>query len=257
LVIHVIGLSTSLIIGVTTVVTDNRLDKKISINRKGILARGGQILFVFVFLGLVLFLAAGSLHWIAAWVYLGISIVAVLINAILMLRINPETVAERGQAKGWQDWDKWVSGLFALFQYFILPLVAGLDARLHWSGEIGLMWHAIGAALYAIGMAGTSWAMVSNAYFSTAARIQSERGQQVCSSGPYRFIRHPGYTGIILQAVSVAVLLGSVWALIPAVLAASLMIIRTTMEDKMLQTGLPGYMEYTQIVKFRLIPGVW
>ena len=229
----------------------------ISSNLKGILARGGQILFIFIFLGLVLFLAAGSLRWIAAWVYIGISITVVLANSILLLRINPGTIAERGTARGWQDWDKLVSGLFALFQYLILPLVAGLDARFHWSGEIGVIWHGLGAAFYAIGMAGTSWAMVSNAYFSTAVRIQSDRGQQVCRSGPYGFIRHPGYTSIILQALSMAVLLGSLWALIPAMAAASLIIIRTALEDQMLQTELAGYVEYTQQVKFRLVPGVW
>ncbi len=99
-------------------------DKPIPIRQNiysGILARGGQLLFMFVFLGLVLFLGAGTLRWTAAWVYLGISLLSVLINAIFMLRTHLETVAERGQAKGWQDWDKLISGLFALFMYLILP----------------------------------------------------------------------------------------------------------------------------------------
>jgi protein-S-isoprenylcysteine O-methyltransferase Ste14 len=224
---------------------------------KGILARAGQILFVFAFMAAVLFLSAGNVRWIAAWVYLGISLVAVSINAAVMLRTNPETVAERGQSKGWKGWDKLVSGLFAVSQYLLLPLVAGLDARFHWSGEIGRAWQTAGALLYALGMAGTSWAMLTNAFFSTAARIQADRGQQVCRTGPYKYIRHPGYTSIILQSLSTAILLGSIWALIPAVIANACMITRTALEDKMLQHELAGYSEYTQQVKYRLVPMIW
>lgn len=87
----------------------------------GIIVRAGQILFVFVFLGLVLFIGSGNIRWTAAWVFLGISLVSVAINSIFMLRTSPETVAERGRAKGWQDWDKLVSGLWAGAQYLLLP----------------------------------------------------------------------------------------------------------------------------------------
>lgn len=223
----------------------------------GIVARGGQLLFMFVFLGLVLFLGAGTLRWTAAWIYLGISLVVVLINTFFMLRTSPETVAERGQAKGWKDWDKLVSGFFGLMQYLILPLVAALDTRFHWSGEIGKTWQGSGAVVYIASMAVTSWSMITNAYFSTAARIQTDRGQQVCRAGPYQYIRHPGYAGIVIQSMSMAILLGSLWALIPALIAAVLIIIRTSLEDRMLQQELAGYKEYSQAVKYRLVPGVW
>ncbi|HSB66032.1 MAG TPA: isoprenylcysteine carboxylmethyltransferase family protein, partial [Anaerolineales bacterium] len=207
----------------------------------GILTRGIQILLMIVILGLVLFLAAGSLRWIAAWVYLGINLLIVVINATLMLRTNPETVAERGQAKVWQGWDKLVSGLFAIFQYLILPLVAGLDARFHWSGENGIFWHGFGTAVFTASMAGNSWAMITNAYFSTAARIQADRSQQVCQTGPYKYIRHPGYTSIILQSLSTAIMLGSLWAMIPAAAAGASIITRTALENKMLKAELAGY----------------
>lgn len=223
----------------------------------GIFARGGQILFMLIFLGIVLFLGSGNMRWIAAWAYLGISLISVLINAFFLLRINPETVAERGTAKGWQDWDKLVSGLFALALYLLLPLVAAIDARFLWSSEIGRVWQGIGALAYALSMALISWSMISNAYFSTAARIQSDRGQQVCQTGPYRYIRHPGYAGIVIQAVSVAILLGSLWALIPAAMAAGLIIIRTVLEDRMLKQELAGYEAYAHRVKYKLLPGVW
>lgn len=224
---------------------------------KGIAWRGAQVLFMLIFLGLVLFLGSGNLRWIAAWVYLGISLITVLTNSFFLLRTNPEEVAERGTAKGWKEWDKLVSGLFAVALYLLLPLLAALDARFHWSGEIGLLWHAAGALVYTLSMGLVSWSMITNAYFSTAARIQTDRGQQVCRSGPYQYVRHPGYAGMVIQAISMAILLGSLWALIPAVVAVGLMVTRTALEDRMLQEELNGYKEYTQEVKFRLLPGVW
>ena len=223
----------------------------------GILARGAQILFMFIFLGLVLFIGSGNIHWTAAWVYLGISLLSVVINATFMLRTNPETVAERGRAKGWKDWDKTISGLYALVQYLILPLVAALDQRFGWSGEIGITWHLVGVLVYAFSLALSGWAMISNAYFSTAARIQSDRGQQVCRSGPYRFLRHPGYSAFIVQSFSMAILLGSRWALIPALLAGSLLVTRTVLEDRMLLQELAGYADYAREIKYRLLPGIW
>ncbi len=224
---------------------------------KGIIARAGQILFLFLFLGIVLFLGSGDIHWIAAWIFLGISILSVVINSVFMLRANPETIAERGRAKGWQDWDKLVSGMWAVVQYLLLPLVAALDHRFNWSGDIGVFWQGIGAIVYAISLTLSGWAMISNAYFSTAARIQSDRGQQVCSTGPYHYVRHPGYVGFILQSPGIAILLGSLWSLIPAVVACMLMIMRTRYEDQMLLTELPGYTVYAQDVRYRLLPGVW
>jgi protein-S-isoprenylcysteine O-methyltransferase Ste14 len=224
---------------------------------KGILARGGQILFMFIVLGLILFIGSGDLHWRAAWIYLGIGILSVLVNSFFMLRTSPETVAERGTAKGWRDWDKLISGLWAAAQYLFLPLIAALDHRFGWTGEISIHWQISGALVYALSLALSGWAMITNAYFSTAARIQTDRGQKVCKSGPYRYVRHPGYIGFGLQSVSTALLLGSAWALIPAVLAVALMVTRTVFEDHMLRAELSGYEEYTHEVRFQLIPGIW
>jgi protein-S-isoprenylcysteine O-methyltransferase Ste14 len=90
--------------------------------------------------------------------------------------------------------------------------------------------------------------MISNVYFSTAVRIQSDRGHAVCRSGPYRFVRHPGYVGFVLQSLGTPILLGSFWALIPGFAAAALMITRTALEDRMLQAELPGYRGFVQEV---------
>lgn len=79
----------------------------------------------------------------------------------------------------------------------------------------------------------------------------------MCTTGPYRFVRHPGYVGAIVQAFGAPLLLGSLWALIPGALAALLMIVRTALEDRMLRAELAGYAEYAQQVRFRLLPGIW
>ncbi len=223
----------------------------------GIIVRAGQILFIFLFMGLILFLGSGNVRWTAAWVFLGISLLSVAINAVFMLRNNPETVAERGRPKEVKDWDKLIGGLWLMGQYLLVPLLAALDERFEWTVEYATLWQAIGAGIYALALGLIGWAMISNAYFSTAVRIQSDRGQQVCHNGPYRIVRHPGYVGFFIQAFSVPILLGSLWALVFAIPAGVLMIIRTSLEDRLLQEELPGYTEYTHEVKYRLIPGVW
>jgi len=99
--------------------------------------------------------------------------------------------------------------------------------------------------------------MASNKYFSTSVRLQDERGHSVASGGPYRFVRHPGYVGFILFTLSTPVALGTLWGLIPAGIIGLILIVRTGLEDRMLQEELPGYREYAKRVQFRLLPGLW
>jgi len=135
--------------------------------------------------------------------------------------------------------------------------VAGLDVRFGWARDPSVAWHLAGAIVLAVGLEVTSWAMLANAYFSTAVRIQSDRGQTVCTTGPYRFVRHPGYVGVILQCISAPILLGSLWALIPGITATVLIVIRTSLEDRTLQAELTGYQDYVRKVRYRLVPGIW
>jgi protein-S-isoprenylcysteine O-methyltransferase Ste14 len=225
--------------------------------RVGILKRFMQISVIFVFQAAVLFSAAGQLNWVWAWVYLGISTVSVLVNSAILLRTSPETIAERGEAKLTKKWDKIVSGFYGLFLFLLLPLVAGFDTRFGWTGELGNAWHIAGAVALAAGLSLAGWAMIVNAYFSTTVRIQSDRGQTVCRSGPYRVVRHPGYVGFILQSLATPILLGSVYAVSFGVMAAAALVIRTVFEDRTLQAELPGYREYVQEVRHRLVPRVW
>jgi protein-S-isoprenylcysteine O-methyltransferase Ste14 len=143
----------------------------------------------------------------------------------------------------------------------LLPLisgvVAGFDLRLHWGPAFPVTVQWVAAAVVAIGFVIVVWAMWANAYFSAIVRIQEDRGHSVATGGPYRIVRHPGYVGAILFTVAMPVMLGSVLALIPALLAGLVYILRTRREDDTLQAELPGYKEFTQQTRYRLIPGVW
>jgi protein-S-isoprenylcysteine O-methyltransferase Ste14 len=220
-------------------------------------ARFVQIAIGFGLLAAALFLPAGRLDWLWAWVLLGIYVAAIAVNAVFMFRRSPETIAERGRPGEMRTWDKVVGGLWGVIQYVGIPFVGGLDLRFGWTGEMGTPWHVAGAVLFAAGLALFGWAMITNAYFSTVVRIQDDRGQTVCTSGPYRFVRHPGYAGANLQSPGMALLLGSLWALVPGLIAVALMTLRTHLEDRTLWAELTGYEEYVRKVRYRLVPGVW
>ena len=222
-----------------------------------VIARFVQIALGFAVVAGALFLAAGRLDWVWAWVYLGIMVVSVAINGAIIMRRSPETVAERGQPGEMAGWDRLVSGLWAAAQYLALPLVAGLDARFGWTAAPGAVWHWAGALVVFLGLQLGSWAMITNAFFSTVVRIQRERGQTVCRAGPYRFVRHPGYAGFAAFSLGTPLLLGSWWAFIPGAIAVGLLVTRTVFEDRLLQAELPGYREYARDVRYRIIPGIW
>jgi protein-S-isoprenylcysteine O-methyltransferase Ste14 len=226
--------------------------------KQGIARRVVQVLILIIFQAALLFVSSGRLNWLMAWVYIGFFIVAGLVNMTFLLRYSPETIAER--AKGGADmesWDKIVGGLFGVVYFIVLLLVAGFDVRFGWTGSVAPSIPVIGVIGYGLGYALFSWAMISNAYFSTVVRLQEDRGHQVCDKGPYQFVRHPGYVGAVIQSLSLPLLLGSLLGFIPGVLAALLIIVRTALEDRTLREKLVGYVEYAGRVRYRLLPGIW
>ena len=102
-----------------------------------------------------------------------------------------------------------------------------------------------------------TWALWVNRFFSSVVRIQTDRGHKVVRNGPYRFVRHPGYAAGIVSLISLPLVLGSMWGLIPAGLMVLLLIIRTHLEDTTLQKELAGYVDYTKRVRYRLLPWIW
>ncbi|MDQ8757088.1 isoprenylcysteine carboxylmethyltransferase family protein [Sphingosinicella sp. LHD-64] len=138
----------------------------------------------------------------------------------------------------------------------ILP-VGALDAGpVHWSTVPGWL-VALGYAAMLAGIAVTAWAQAVNPFFEPGVRIQSERHHHVVDTGPYRLVRHPGYVAALLLFFGMALALGSLWALVPAAIAAALLVLRTAWEDRLLQAELPGYADYARRVRGRLIPFLW
>jgi len=227
-----------------------------SIGRSGV-KRIVQVLVTGIVIGIVLFVSAGRLDWPMAWVYVGIYFAGVLVNGIVLGRRDPEVINERGRGlRGTKSWDKvWVAISAPL--PLIMLAVAGLDAgRFGWS-LMPLPLAVAGLVTLVLGDAVIAWAMSANTYFSTTVRIQDDRGHQVMTSGPYRFVRHPGYVGMILIYLGAPIMLGSWWALIPGGLNAVAFIVRTALEDRTLQEELGGYSDYAGRVRYRLLPGVW
>ena len=169
-------------------------------------------------------------------------------------------MAERQNKESLQNakaWDKVLAPLMAVSISYPMVIVAGLDHRYDWSPEFPLWLIVTGFILIALGYTFAAWAIAENRFFSSVVRIQTERGHMVCDTGPYRFVRHPGYAGNIFPLFGIVLALESVWTLIPTVLALTITVIRTVLEDRTLQQELPGYRDYARRVRYRLIPGIY
>ena len=222
--------------------------------RHNVLRRVGQMLFFDSLIALLLFASAGTLNWGYAWMYTAAFIGSQLVGAFFM---PLDVVAERGSKKeNTERWDSLVTRLIVPC-FLGVYLVAGLDFRWHWSANLATAYHLAAALIFLLGCGLEMWAMRTNHFFSSTVRIQFDRGHAVCSSGPYHYVRHPGYVGIILYFGMSPLFLGSLWAFLPALLISILLVIRTTLEDRTLHDKLPGYKEYAARVRFRLVPGIW
>ncbi|MGZ3697437.1 MAG: methyltransferase family protein [Bdellovibrionota bacterium] len=213
-------------------------------------------LVTLVFLGFLLG-SAGSLDYWQAWLYAGVS-VAMNLATQLALRGNPDLSKERSKpGAGMQKWDKAVLGIGLLLTVITL-VVAGLDTgRFHWSSGFPWEWSLLGVGLNVLGMAIFLRAMTENHFFSAVVRIQTDREQSVCTTGPYRLVRHPGYVGLIIGTLGFPFLFVSVWSVIPTLLSVATLIARTAMEDRFLEAQLKGYRDYQRITRYRLVPGIW
>ena len=227
--------------------------------RQTIRALVGFLLYILLVPAL-LFIAAGTLAWPMAWVYVALLLASTLGSRLVVLKRNPETLRERGRftaSEGTASWDRVLVLIVGLLGPAVMALVAGLDHRWGWSPPLPLAMQVLAALLVAGGYGLAVWAMVANRYFSSVARIQHDRAQQVVTTGPYRFVRHPSYAGALLAALALPVMLSALWALIPGLLLVAALVVRTGLEDRMLLDGLRGYRRYARQTRFRLIPGLW
>ena len=219
-----------------------------------------RLVVVYLLMPLILFICGGDLGWRQAWLYSMLILSAGIGGRLWAEQRHPGLTSERQNIENIQNakaWDKVLAPLMAVSIGLPMVIVAGLDHRYNWSAEFPLWLIVIGFLLISLGYAFAAWALAENRFFSSVVRIQTDRGHVVCDSGPYRFVRHPGYAGNILALFGVVLALGSVWALIPAALASVIAVIRTVLEDQTLQEELLGYRDYARRVRYRLIPGIY
>jgi protein-S-isoprenylcysteine O-methyltransferase Ste14 len=212
---------------------------------------------LFIILAAILFIPAGRLNWGEAWAFIIAYGLFVLYYLLWGLKNDPGQIEERSHvAKNVKHWDQIILVSYTFF-LVILFIVAGLDAgRFRWA-PLPMILEIVGWLGFALAGSLIGWVSSVNTFLSRQVRIQEERGHKVVAQGPYRFVRHPMYLGIILFMFSIPLVLGSGWAEVPALIIAILFVIRTTLEDRTLREELPGYQDYAKHVKFRLIPGIW
>ncbi len=229
------------------------------LRRPGIVVLVGSFLGPFI-QGALLFAAAGRFDLPRAWLFLGLSFIGIFGWIVPVAIVNPELLNHRGAWKKKKDtkpWDRTLVTLYGLLAFYVLPVVIGLDVgRYRWS-HLGLWAAVAGSLLYLVGAAALTWAMLTNPHFETTVRIQTDRGHKVVTTGPYAFVRHPGYLGAGLWALATPLIVGSAWGLVPALAASAVLIIRIHLEERALLAELPGYAEYAQRVRHRLLPGIW
>ena len=205
-----------------------------------------------VVLAAVLLLSTGRWDLPMVWAYLGVYGLCAVAGAVC---IDPGLAKERTRAPRRQITPFIVAARLAVWCHVI---VAGLDiGRFHWSDTVPLVVRVLGLVGFGLGGSLLVWAMVVNRFFVAEVRVQTERGHQVVTTGPYRFVRHPGYAGVAPGMLCSGLALGSWVSVLPAAVFAGLIIGRAAVEDRFLHQNLDGYATYAAAVRYRLVPGVW
>lgn len=212
-----------------------------------------------LFFSALLFGAAGTVRWPAAWAYLILLLAGALWITLLLARRDPALLAERLKSplqKGQPFWDKiWILHMMVAWCGWLVLM--GLDAvRFRWS--VMPVWlQCVGAAMIVLSFWMIGRVFRENPFLLTVVRIQTERGHRVVSTGPYAMVRHPLYATMLIYLPASALLLGSWDGLAASVAFLGGIVFRTAMEDRELRRGLAGYTEYAARVRYRLIPFVW
>jgi len=209
----------------------------------------------------VLFLSAGTLGWLHAWILLAVQFVVRTVGVLFIARVNPALLRERAGLPLHAEQraaDRFlVLGVLAT-GFLGLPMLAGLDAFYwHLLPQPSVPTTILGLILFGLGWVLKSIALWSNAFAVTVVRVQREREHAVVDAGPYRVVRHPFYAADPLIFVGLGLWLGSYIAVLCSVIPLALMVLRLQLEEEVLRTELPGYEAYMKRVRFRLIPGVW
>jgi protein-S-isoprenylcysteine O-methyltransferase Ste14 len=215
----------------------------------------GSAIFAWWFI--CLFGSAGQLTWTRGWICTVLYLGALHVSKALLKKLNPGLLEQRETAirSDTKSFDKIFLRVF-LSLTIVQPIIAGLDVRFNgsrmpfWTVYPGIVGFLVSAALI-------TWVLAKNPHAESSVRIQNDRGHSVVASGPYRFVRHPMYVGLIQLHQAMALILGSMWTMALAALITMLFLWRTALEDQTLRQELPGYEEYTSVTRYRLMPGIW
>lgn len=205
---------------------------------------------------LALFISSGRINYWQGWLFLSLNILITVIGYLSLK--DTELIKERFKPGPGTKWWDLLFMVLSLPTYISILIVAGLDSgRYHWSPYFHSSIYLLGIVLTILGQTIFHIAKKQNQFFSSVVRIQTERGHTVCTTGLYKFVRHPGYVGSIISAIGLPMILGSLWCVIPSTIYIILFLVRTYFEDKTLINELNGYFEYSTKTKYRLIKGIW
>lgn len=227
------------------------------INRNGIRSILRDFLIIIIN-SVVLFVSAGTIKWAGAWIYICLILAHQTAITLLLLFINPRLLNERGKAvkKDTITFDR-VFVIVYPFMTLILSAIAGISAvRFEWTN---LSWIFIipGIVLFIFSSFFGSWAILVNRHFESTTTIKEDRSHMVCKTGPYSFVRHPGYLAWIIGALGYPLILGTAVCYVPVGLLITLFVIRTWFEDNTLKKKLAGYRLYAEETRYRLVPFIW
>jgi len=212
-----------------------------------------RYLLAIIVFGLIFFLPAGTIRYWEAWIYCGITLIPILFVFIYLLKNNPELLERRTRMREKEQPQKLIVKL-SMFIFVLAFIIPGLDYRFNWS-YVPVAVVIIADVIVLAGYFIFFLVMKENAYASRIVEV--EKGQKVISTGPYSIVRHPMYLGVFLMYLLSPIALGSFWAIIAFIPLPVLVIFRIFNEEQVLVKELPGYKDYMQKVKYRLIPFVW
>lgn len=206
-------------------------------------------------IGFLLYLiGAGFTLTYAGIIYFIYLFLATIIISLILFKANEKTLAERGKTDtDSPKWDKILLFVFWILNYFVVYLLAGIyesSEHLNFAYYLGIV-----LTLFAAWF--STKATLENTFLESTARIQSDRNQKVCTTGPYKIVRHPAYSGLILNCIGLSLIFPYVSVWICMTITVVIIVVRTALEDSMLKNGLDGYFEYTKQTRYRLIPCIW
>ena len=202
------------------------------------------------------FLSAGTWNSPRGIAYFIVYTISTIVSAIILYHHDAELLnARRKVAPDTKSWDKALLLVYVLLSFYGIYAAAGLSVRLHHTETSPILFW-IGMAVMVLTCFLSVLPVMENRNFESSARIQKDRKQSVCSTGPYAIVRHPGYSVILLWAAAIPMMFG-LYAGIVSVMTAIIIIVRTYLEDTMLKNELPGYLDYAKKVQYRLLPYIW